>query len=175
MRPNPSLARAVAVLGTAVLAAAALPARSFGETQTMRIALDKAEVVNLKAAASVVLVANPAIADVVVERNHLLFVVGKQAGETRLYIYGDHGQVVLERDVIVVPQEERAVTVFRDTGSTSYSCDRRCMAVSGTEATPGGPQATQGGGAAAAPAAAAPAPAPTPPAAPAAPGPTASR
>ena len=170
MRPTLSSARAAALLTIALLATAVQPARSFAETQTMRVPLDKAEVVNLKTAPSVVLVANPAIADVVVERNHLLFVVGKQAGETRLYIYGDHGQVVLERDVIVVPQEERAVTVFRDTASTSYSCDRRCMAVGGADGTPGAPQAAPAGGSAPAAAPAAPAPAAS-----AAPGPTASR
>jgi len=173
MRPNPKAFRAAAVLLSVVVAALAPAGESVAETQVMRVPVDKAEVVNLKAAAAVVLVANPAIADVVVERNHLLFVVGKQAGETRLYIYGDHGQVILEREIIVVPQEQRAVTVFRDTASTSYSCDQRCTAVSTMAGTPGAPQPAAGGGAAPA---AAPAPAaPAAPAPQAAPGPTASR
>ncbi len=106
--------------------------QGFGEPKggrTLRVAVDKAEVMTLGAPASVVLVANSQIADVVVERDHLLFVIGKRPGETRLYIYGANGQPLLEREIVVVPQNDRSVTVFRDTMTTTYSCDERCVAI----------------------------------------------
>jgi hypothetical protein len=149
----------------AVLLAGAAAGRADAEAdgrRPLRVMVDKAQVVPLGGQAQIVLVANPAIADVVVERDHLLFILGKRPGETRLFIYAANGKPLLERDVIVVPQNDHAVTVFRDTLTTNYSCDDRCVAVS-TQAGPGGPTA----GAAAAGAAPAPAPAPAAPAAPA--------
>jgi Flp pilus assembly secretin CpaC len=133
---------------------------AYADGATLRVTVDKAEVVKVDGTASVVLVANPQIADVVVERNHLVFVVGKRPGETRLYIYSAGGKALLEREIVVVPQGDRAVTVIRDTQATSYSCDPRCLAVSRSAGT----GAASSGSA----------PAPSVPAATSAPGPTAS-
>ena len=95
---------------------------------TLRVTVDKAEVVKVDGAASVVLVANPQIADVVVERNHLVFVVGKRPGETRLYIYSAGGKRAARTRDRRRAQGDRSVTVIRDTQPTSYSCDPRCTA-----------------------------------------------
>lgn len=92
----------------------------------LRVMLDKAEVLPLSGNAAVVLVANPQIADVVLERGRLLFVLGKRAGETRLYVYGDKGQRLIERDILVVPHHERTVTITRGTRATDYGCEARC-------------------------------------------------
>jgi Flp pilus assembly secretin CpaC len=129
------------------------------ELRTLRVIVDKAEVVKVDGSASVVLVANPQIADVVVERNHLVFVVGRRPGETRLYVYSASGKALLEREIVVVPQGDRTVTITRDVQPTSYSCDPRCTAVG---QRPGaGSTATIGGALAPASTPAAPAPGPT--------------
>jgi hypothetical protein len=127
-------------------------AASTAEAATLRISLNKAEVIRLDGTASVVLIANPEIADVVLEQNKLLFVLGKRPGETRLFVYDDSGRRMLERDIVVVPQGERAVTVTRAVKATEYSCDPRCVSTS--DDSPGGQTA------AASPAAPAAAPAP---------------
>src|SRR4051812_46494345 len=127
----------ITAFAAAALATAVFPTLGRAEG-TLRVAVDKAQVVTVNGTAGIVLVANPAIADVVVERNHLVFVVGKRPGETRLYIYSNNGTPLLERDVIVVPQGDRAVTVIRDTRATNYSCDPQCVPVSGApERAPG--------------------------------------
>lgn len=154
--------RSLALMATlAALLTAAAPGHA-GQPETgqpLRVALDKAEVVRLDGAATVVLVANPRIADVVLERGKILFILGRQPGETRLYVYGDNGQRLIERDIIVVPAHERIVTITRGTRVTDYGCDARCGRLArnaGTneiEEIDGEP----------------PAPAATPPAAPAAP------
>lgn len=143
----------------AIVSLGFMAGQGFGEPdhhRTLRVAVDKAEVMTLRGTASVVLVANSQIADVVVEREHLLFVIGKQPGETRLYIYGADGKPLLERDIVVVPQNDRAVTVFRNTRTTNYSCDDRCVEIN----SPAGPTAPGAGPDVppAAPAPAAPAP-----------------
>ncbi len=96
---------------------------------SLEVTVNKAQVVTVNGAAGVVLVANPQIADVVVEQNRLVFVVGKHPGETRLYIYSKNGTPLLERDVVVTPERERAVTIVRDTRATHYSCAPNCVAV----------------------------------------------
>ncbi len=104
--------------------------------RTLRVTVNKAEVITLNGTASVVMVANPQIADVVLERNNLLFVLGKQPGETRLYVYNGAGKPMLEREVVVVPQGDRTVTVTRDVQSNEYSCAPRCVSNDRRAATP---------------------------------------
>ena len=106
-RTLPLLAGAAALVGMIGSATAQ-------NDRALRVTVNKAEVVSLGGTASVVLVANPQIADVVLERNNLLFVLGKQPGETRLYVYNGAGKPMLEREIVVVPQADRTVTVVRD-------------------------------------------------------------
>lgn len=128
-RPLAFLAGAVALIG--MLASA--------EAQTdraLRVTVNKAEVVSLNGSASVVLVANPQIADVVLERNNLLFVLGKQPGETRLYVYNGAGKAMIEREIVVVPQGDRTVTIMRNGEADEYSCAPRCVSLERRTAAP---------------------------------------
>lgn len=119
-------------IGTGIAMALALTLPAAADSgRTLRVAVDKAEVVALGGQAGVVLVANPAIADVVLEKNNLLFVLGKRPGETRLYVYSSAGKPMLEREIVVVPHGDRTVTIVRDTQASQYSCDPRCVNLSG--------------------------------------------
>lgn len=116
------LAGALAVTGVSATALAQ-------SDRTLRVTMSKAEVITLNGAASVVMVANPQIADVVLERNNLLFVLGKQPGETRLYVYNGAGKPMLEREIVVVPQGDRTVTILRNGLPNDYSCAPRCVSL----------------------------------------------
>jgi len=151
---------AIAVLAGLMLAPP--QGRAAAPERALHVATDNAEVVNLAGPPAVVLVANPRIADVVVEQGHLIFVIGKRPGQTRLFVYGAGGEAILERDVVVVPPRDRQVTIIRVTTPTDYSCDPQCVAL-GPE--PQGAGST--GGLSAAPSAPAAAPPPPAPAAPA--------
>jgi hypothetical protein len=145
----------IAGLAAILLAGPAHPATA-SPTQALRVAVNKAEVVTLGETPAVALVANPKIADIVVEQGRLIFVIGKTAGETRLYVYGAGGRPLVERDVVVVPEADHAVTVIRDTISTDYSCAPRCVAL-GAVPSVGIPPAAATSAAPASPAGAAPA------------------
>lgn len=149
----------IAGLAAALLSAAPLAAAA-AAPQRLHVATDNAEVLQVGGKPAVVLIANPKIADVVVEQEHLIFVIGKQPGETRLFVYGAGGKPLLERDVVVVPPRDRAVTITRDIVSTDYSCDPRCVAL--------GPVPLPAGGTAGQPSTPTPSPIPAAPAAPAA-------
>lgn len=146
----------IATLAGLMLAAPS--GRAAAPERALHVATDKAEVLNLSDAPAVVLVANPRIADVVVEQGHLIFVIGKLPGQTRLFVYGAGGKAILERDVVVVPPRDREVTIIRVTTATNYSCDPQCVAL-GPE-----PQAAVGPTTGLGPVPSAPAVAPPPPA-----------
>ncbi len=128
-RTLPLLAGTIALIGVIGSATAQ-------SDRALRVTVNKAEVVSLGGTASVVLVANPQIADVVLERNNLLFVLGKQPGETRLYVYNGSGRPMLEREIVVVPQADRTVTVVRDGQPNEYSCAPRCVSLERRAAAP---------------------------------------
>ncbi|HYM31467.1 MAG TPA: pilus assembly protein N-terminal domain-containing protein [Candidatus Cybelea sp.] len=127
------------IAGVASLAVAAVKPNG-----TLRVDVDKAEVISLDSDThpEVVLLANPDIADVVIERGGLLFILGKKPGETRLFVYDSNGSRILERDVVVVPTSSRSVTITRVTEPTEYSCAPRCIAVP-THAVPTGNSSPQ--------------------------------
>jgi Flp pilus assembly secretin CpaC len=143
----------------AALLLAAPSSRAAAPERALHVATDNAEVLNLADAPAVVLVANPQIADVVVEQGHLIFVIGKRPGQTRLFVYGAGGKAIIERDVVVVPPRDREVTIIRVTTATDYSCDPHCVPL-GPE-----PQISAGAPAGLPPAPSAPAAAPYAPAA----------
>ena len=134
-RPLAPLFAALVLTGLAGSALAQNPGAP-NDGRTLRVTMSKAEVLTLNGTASVVMVANPQIADVVLERNNLLFILGKQPGETRLYVYNGSGKPMLERDVIVVPQGDRTVTIMRDGQPNEYSCAPRCVSLERRAATP---------------------------------------
>lgn len=167
----------IGVLGAAAalaVLAAALPALAQGAGAPLRVTLGHAEVITLDAAAATLLLANPEIADIVNERGNLVFVLGKKPGATNLLVYDAQGRRLVDREVVVVPQERATVSVARDIDVGDYLCDPRCTFVghAPSAATPGSGGGTAGASAAAGPAGAGAAnalPTPTGPAAPAAP------
>lgn len=111
----------------AVLAAAGIPSAT---AESFDVRLDKAEVLRLPAPAAIIVVGNPAIADVTVETPLLLFVTGRAPGETNLLILDEDGEMVADYELIVIAERERHVTVNRSTVQLStYSCDPRCIEV----------------------------------------------
>ncbi len=152
-----------AAAAAAGLALWALP--SFAQTsatQPLRVTLNHAQAVTLEAAAATALVADPDVADIVNERGNLLFVLGRKLGSTNLLVYDGSGRRLVDREVIVVPDNNGVVTVTRDLFPSDYYCDPRCVPAvlpappSATAAAAGPPGAAPSGGGGAAPASGAP-------------------
>jgi hypothetical protein len=149
------------VLGA--LVALAVPVAA--QDAPLRVTVNHATAITLDAAAATVLIADPEIADVVNERNSLLFVLGRKPGATNLLVYDGAGKRLLAREVVVVPPEARTVTITRETDATDYSCDPRCAfrehLVGAPRSEIGTAAASPAGAAAAAPPPAFPAPPPS--------------
>ena len=100
--------------------------------------IGKAKLIRLPATPNVVMLGNPAVADVVMEDNGLLFLLGREPGETNLMILNRGGKVILSSAVVVGPMDKRRVTVDRGPQTFTLSCNPRCVPV----ATPKGSGAT---------------------------------
>jgi Pilus formation protein N terminal region len=93
------------------------------------ITLDKAELLSLERDAKVVMLADPKIADPVVESPRQIFLIGRSLGETNLHVLDRRGREIFRADVIVVPPDSgNQVSINRGTRKEStLTCAPRCM------------------------------------------------
>ena len=113
-------------LAAAALALAATPAAA-ADTAPIRVEINHAEIVHLDADAHIVHIANPAVADVILESPRLLFIVGLAPGETGLFVLDAHGEELINTDLLVTPNLDHEVTVNRNSTELTYSCSPRCV------------------------------------------------
>lgn len=118
---------------TICLAISMTAALLFGDiaaaANAVSVQVGKSRILKLNGAASVVMIGEPTIADVIVERHGMIFVLGRQAGETNLFILDSEGKTILSTDVVVTPIERRHVNVTRGTEDAALSCNPRCSPV----------------------------------------------
>ncbi len=116
------------------------------------IDVDKAALIRVDRDPGLILIANPEIADVVVENKRLIFLLGRREGETRLFVLDTRGDEMLNLDIVVTRVGQRRITVQRGTNQATLVCTPRCapqaMAAGGGSSA----AAPAPGGAAAAPA-----------------------
>lgn len=105
-------------------------AQTGGETRSdtvVTVTVDHAKVVRLPEKAQTVIVGNPAIADVTVQRNGVMVVTGKSFGVTNLIALDSSGALLAESSVRVSAATESILTVQRGLERESYSCTPVCQ------------------------------------------------
>ncbi|WP_425337524.1 pilus assembly protein N-terminal domain-containing protein [Salinarimonas rosea] len=104
------------------------PAPAGGPRETLTVFLDHAKVIRLPERTQTVIVGNPFIADVTVQRNGILVVTGKAYGATNLIALDAQGLLLAESMVSVqAPLEDSVVVVQRGLDRESYSCTPDCQ------------------------------------------------
>jgi Flp pilus assembly secretin CpaC len=111
-------------LAAALALALASPAVS---AETVVVMIDHAKIVRLPEKAQTVIVGNPAIADVTVQKNGILVVTGKSYGVTNLLALDPGGNMIAESLIRVQAPSEAVVTVQRGLERESYSCSPTCQ------------------------------------------------
>ncbi len=96
-------------------------------TAPIRVEINHAEIIHLEKDAHIVHIANPAVADVILESPRLLFVVGLALGETGIFILDAEGNEIINTDLLVTPNVGHEVTVNRNAVELTYSCSPRCV------------------------------------------------
>ena len=84
-------------------------------TDTIKILVNKARMMRLDGNAEVVLVANPEIADVVIDSPDLIFLLGVETGETSLLILDENQNELLNANILVIASEEKSTASVRPT------------------------------------------------------------
>ncbi|MBV38264.1 MAG: pilus assembly protein N-terminal domain-containing protein [Alphaproteobacteria bacterium] len=112
--------------------------RKDGAANVIALEVGKAQLIRLSATPNVIMLGNPAVADVVVEDDGLLFLLGQEPGETNMIILDQAGKVIISAAIVVGPMKKRRVTVDRGQETFTLSCNPRCVPV----ATPQGTGAT---------------------------------
>ena len=112
------------------LAAAAfltlVAASSARADDAINLMLDRATVIKAPAKTAMVVIGNPAIADVSVQKNGVLVLTGKAHGETNLLALDDQGQLVSE-SWLRVQASNRNMVVIRGGEPETYSCTPNCQ------------------------------------------------
>ena len=100
-----------------------------GETrgEAVQVVVDHAKVLRLPDKAQTVIVGNPAIADVTVQRNGVMVITGKSYGVTNLIALDATGALLAESSVRVGAATESILTVQRGLERESYSCTPACQ------------------------------------------------
>ena len=95
--------------------------------ESVMVLVDHAKVVRLPERAQTVVVGNPAIADVTVQRNGVMIVTGKSFGVTNLIALDATGTLLAESLVRVGAASDSMLTVQRGMDRESYSCTPQCQ------------------------------------------------
>jgi hypothetical protein len=113
-------------LAAVILSLALMPA-ALADTGPIRVQINHAEILHLDADAHVVHIANPAVADVILESPRLLFIVGLAPGQTGIFILDRQGNEIINTDLLVTPSDSYEVSVNRNAVELTYSCSPRCV------------------------------------------------
>lgn len=122
--------RSLMILG--FLATSTLPvcATEMAPTQgldAVAVMIDHAKVLRLPERTQTVIVGNPIIADVSVQKNGILVLTGKSYGRTNLIALDGAGTLIAESTISVQALSESVVTVQRGLDRESYSCTPNCQ------------------------------------------------
>ncbi len=119
----------LARIGGAALAVTVMtaPARANDTLDNVAVTVDYAKVIKLPAKTQTVIVGNPLIADITVQRNGVLVVTGKSFGVTNMIALDAAGAMLAESRVTVRAATDAVVTVQRGLERESYSCSPQCQ------------------------------------------------
>lgn len=116
------LASALAV----ALTLAAAPQTAAAQSRSLDVEIDRVQRVQLRGAASSVIVANPQVADVTVVDASTLFVTGRGFGSTELVVVDAIGRTLFQTVINVTAPAEGHVRVWRGGQSVDMACGASC-------------------------------------------------
>jgi Flp pilus assembly secretin CpaC len=111
------------LLAATLLLAIASPAPA---AEPITVFLDQARIMKLPDRAATVVVGNPLIADLSIERGGIAVVTGKSYGATNVIAMDRTGAVLLEKTIAVTGPSDNIVVVYRGITRETYSCMPDC-------------------------------------------------
>lgn len=90
------------------------------------VTIDNAKIIRMPEKTRTVIVGNPIIADVTLQKNGVLILTGKSFGSTNLIALDGAGDMLAESTISVQPSQAAVMTVQRGLERESYSCMPHC-------------------------------------------------
>ena len=117
-----------AVLPIVASALAALSASVSPAAADIQVEVNFAQLYSLPRNVSTIVIGNPAIADVTIQKSGIAVVTGKAYGTTNMIVLDPNGKVVVEEEITVKPRDEGTVTVQRALERETLICpaDSNC-------------------------------------------------
>jgi Flp pilus assembly secretin CpaC len=103
------------------------PASASEKLDAVGVVVDQAKLIRLPEKTHTVIVGNPMIADITVQRNGILIVTGKSFGVTNFIALDAAGAMLAESQVTVRASRDKVLTVHRGLERESYSCSPECL------------------------------------------------
>jgi hypothetical protein len=91
------------------------------------VSLDQAKLVKLPSGAETIVIGNPAIADVAVQKNGVMVITGRAAGRTNFIALDSAGSIISESVVTVSNPTQGRVVVLRGADQSTYDCAPSCL------------------------------------------------
>jgi Flp pilus assembly secretin CpaC len=113
--------------GTPAVPAKAAAPNGSAHPDTIPVTIDHAKVMRLPERTQTVIIGNPIVADVTVQKNGLLILTGKSYGVTNMIALDASGSMLAESFISVQAPTESLVTVQRGLERESYSCTPNCQ------------------------------------------------
>lgn len=111
-----------------VFAAAVLGAPASANDTVINVQVDRATIIRAPANTTMVVIGNPGIADVSVQKNGVMVVTGKSFGETNMIALNDKGEMISENWLRVrALARSSQITVYRAGEPETYSCTPDCQ------------------------------------------------
>lgn len=98
-----------------------------GAPTMVTVTVDNAKVIRLPDRTQTVIVGNPIIADVALQKNGVLILTGKSFGSTNLIALDASGSMLAESTISVQAPQAAVITVQRGLDRESYSCTPNCQ------------------------------------------------
>jgi Flp pilus assembly secretin CpaC len=95
--------------------------------ETIILTMDHAKLVKLPSGADTIVIGNPAIADVTVQKNGVLVLTGRAAGRTNFIALNASGSIISESVITVTLPTDGRVLVQRGLDRQSYDCAPSCL------------------------------------------------
>lgn len=96
-------------------------------SDSIQVTLDQAKLVKLPTGAETIVIGNPAIADVTVQKNGVMVITGRTAGRTNFIALDSAGAIISESTVSVTNMTQGRVVILRGTDQSSYDCSPNCL------------------------------------------------
>lgn len=97
------------------------------EKGELSVTVDRAKIIRLPDGAQTVIIGNPAIADLSIQKSGVVVLTGKSYGATNLIALDRAGNMLAESNVTVDAPSDAVVMVQRGLERQSYSCNPACL------------------------------------------------